>query len=65
MVSPLAHTSTTRKYELQVRNVPEDPEDSGELERKRKGHPAKGGLFFQGRIVPTEIQPSKLSGEIL
>jgi hypothetical protein len=25
------------------------------LLRKRKGHPATGGLFFQGRIVPTEI----------
>jgi hypothetical protein len=36
-----------------------------ELGPKRKGHPAKGGLFFQGRIVPTEIRPSKLSGEIL
>src|ERR1700674_365814 len=24
-----------------------------------------GGLFFQGRIVLTEIKPSKLSGEIL
>jgi hypothetical protein len=35
------------------------------LSNKRKGHPAKGGLFFQGRIVPTEIKPSKLSGEIL
>jgi hypothetical protein len=24
-----------------------------------------GGLFFQGRIVPTEAKPSKLSEEIL
>jgi hypothetical protein len=24
-----------------------------------------GGLFFQGRIVPTEAKPSKLSAEIL
>jgi hypothetical protein len=33
--------------------------------QKRKGRPAKGDLFFQGRIVLTEQKPSKLSGEIL
>jgi hypothetical protein len=32
---------------------------------KRKGHPAKGGLFFQGRIVPTEAKPQKLSEQML
>ena len=32
---------------------------------KRKGRPAIGGLFFQGRIVPTEAKPSELSGRNL
>jgi hypothetical protein len=32
---------------------------------KRKGHPATGRPFLQGRIVPTEAIPSKLSGENL
>jgi hypothetical protein len=33
---------------------------------KRKGRPAKGGLFFQGRIVLNGgNNPPKLSGEIL
>jgi hypothetical protein len=34
--------------------------------RKMKRPPGNlGSLFFQGRIVLTEIKPSKLSGEIL
>jgi hypothetical protein len=32
---------------------------------KRKSHPAKGGFFFQGRIVPTEAKPQKLSEQML
>jgi hypothetical protein len=32
---------------------------------KRKGHPATGRPSLQGRIVPTEARPSKLSGQIL
>jgi hypothetical protein len=27
-----------------------------EMRRKRKDRPAKGGLSFQGRIVPTEVK---------
>src|SRR5579863_10442148 len=61
-----SHTSTTSRDELQAANVPANVcaghEAGGD---KRKGHPAKGGHVFQGRIVPTEIRPSKLSGEIL
>jgi hypothetical protein len=35
-------------------------------ESKMKRPPGNlGSLFFQGRIVLTEIKPSKLSGEIL
>src|ERR1035441_6522897 len=33
--------------------------------RKRKGHPATGRPSLQGRIVPTEAKPSKLSAQIL
>jgi len=29
----------------------------GGKKHKRKSHPAKGGFFFQGRIVPTEAKP--------
>src|SRR5215475_11053421 len=32
---------------------------------KRKGHPATGRPFLQGRIVPTEARPSKLSAQIV
>lgn len=32
---------------------------------KRKGRPATGRPFLQGRIVPTEARPSKLSAQIL
>src|SRR5271165_1633643 len=35
------------------------------LSRKRKGHPATGRPSLQGRIVPTEARPSKLSAQIL
>src|SRR4051812_5027633 len=35
------------------------------VSRKRKGRPATGRPFLQGRIVPTEARPSKLSIEIL
>src|ERR1700722_13100122 len=41
--------------ELLARNVRINEEATRQL----------GGLFFQGRIVPTEAKPSKLSGEIL
>jgi len=33
--------------------------------KNEKATRQQGGLFFQGRIVLTEIKPSKLSGEIL
>ena len=36
-----------------------------QFDRKRKGHPATGRPSLQGRIVPTEARPSKLSGQIL
>jgi hypothetical protein len=35
------------------------------LHEKRKGRPATGRPFLQGRIVPTEARPSKLSEQIL
>ena len=39
--------------------------DQRQFVSKRKGRPATGQPFLQGRIVPTEAKPSKLSGEIL
>jgi hypothetical protein len=39
------------------------PQSSGPKTKRPPGN--LGSLFFQGRIVLTEIKPSKLSGEIL
>ena len=38
---------------------------TSDLVHKRKGHPATGRPSLQGRIVPTEARPSKLSAQIL
>ncbi|MBS1851626.1 MAG: hypothetical protein JST79_11985 [Acidobacteria bacterium] len=55
-----------KKYAGQRLLVPKRQSRKTEKEKaNEKAARQRDGLFFQGRIVPTEVKPSKLSGEIL